>query len=161
MADFQYADVPSKDVGGWAEVDGPHGPERGPLTIVPPLFSKFDEAQDYSFRRPTPSTSGSLLFSLYIECTSQRFWILTTSKGSILFRMRLSTGMHGCRLTAVARAADSRAAGCKAATCGDGHATSGPIPAAGPAAAGPDTCHAVTAGARKRLLCFSLMSAYV
>ena len=60
MADFQYADVPSKDVGDYAEVDGPHGPERGPLTIVPPLFSKQDEPQDYAFRRPTPSTSGSL-----------------------------------------------------------------------------------------------------
>jgi hypothetical protein len=60
MADFQYGDVPSKDVGDFAEVNGPYGPERSPMHILPPLFSKQDEPQDYSFKRPTPSTSMSI-----------------------------------------------------------------------------------------------------
>lgn len=54
MADFQYADMPSKQVVEHAEVDGPFGRERGPMTILPPLFSKQDEPLDYSFKRPLP-----------------------------------------------------------------------------------------------------------
>lgn len=60
MADFQYADVPSKKVGEFAEVDGPFGPERGPMTILPPLFTKQDEPLDYSFKpKPPPANRGA------------------------------------------------------------------------------------------------------
>jgi hypothetical protein len=58
MADFQYADVVSKDVGDFPEVDGPYGPERSPMSLLPPLFSKQDEPQDYSFKQLAPSSAS-------------------------------------------------------------------------------------------------------
>lgn len=60
MADFQYADMASKDIGNLPEVDGPYGLERSPMNLLPPLFSKQDEPQDYSFRQPASTSELSI-----------------------------------------------------------------------------------------------------
>lgn len=69
MADFQYTDAPIADLGELAEVDGPFGPERSPITVLPPLFSKQDEPLDYSFKRQPP---GGFCLGLVPCCWSKQ-----------------------------------------------------------------------------------------